>query len=69
MLRCGGRLPTRDKTTGKPIRRVRYDQAADMWSVGAMFYLMIVGEPLVDFGRLRTSSAEFRRMALSVVKG
>lgn len=61
-------LPSRD-TTGKPIRTVRYDQAADMWSVGAILFLMLTGEPFVDFGRLRTSSAEFRRMVRSVQKG
>ena len=62
-------LPKRDPTTGKMMRYVRYDQAADMWSLGAILFLMLTGEPLADFGRLRTSSAEFRRMMQSLRVG
>jgi len=61
-------LPKRD-ADGKLTRTARYDQAADVWSVGAILFLMLTGEPLVDFETLRTSSAEFRRMLKSVATG
>jgi len=61
-------LPRRD-ASGKLSRTVRYNQASDMWSVGAMLFLMLTGEPLVDLDVLRTSSAEFRRLMKNAASG
>ena len=62
-------LPARDPATGKLTRAARYQQAADIWSVGAIFFLMLTGEQLFDFDRMRTSSAEMNRLMKNVVQG
>ena len=61
-------LPRRDKD-GKLTRVVRYNQSSDMWSVGAMLFLMVTGEPLVDFERLRTSSVRTRKRLSNITLG
>lgn len=62
-------LPRRDDATGELKREATYTQAADMWSIGCIFYLLLTGEPLVDLERSRSSTAEFLRLVKSVVKG
>jgi calcium-dependent protein kinase len=61
-------LPVRD-ADGRLIRDASYSQAADMWSIGAILFLLVTGEPLVDLDRLRSSTAEFNRMMKAVVGG
>jgi len=60
-------FPTRD-ADGR-LRREKYSAAADVWSVGAIFFQLLTGELLFDFERERSSTAEFGRMVRAVAKG
>jgi len=49
--------------------RDKYGPAADMWSIGAIFFQLLTGELLVDLDRERSSSAELMRNLKAVVAG
>ena len=51
------------------LQRPKYGQAADVWSLGAIFFQLLVGEPLINLDRERSSSADFARMLKGVVGG
>lgn len=61
-------LPKRD-AAGNLKREALYSQAADMWSLGAILFIMLTGEPLVDLDRLRSSTADMLRNLKAVVGG
>ena len=61
-------LPKRD-AEGRLKREALYSHAADVWSIGAILFLLLTGEQLVDLDRLRSSTAEFQRMMKAVVGG
>eukprot|EP00966_Prymnesium_polylepis_P144191 3328969-Prymnesium_polylepis.1 len=46
-------------------KRPHYGQSCDVWSLGAIFYQLLVGEPLINLDGKRSSSAEFARMVMS----
>ena len=55
-------LPTRNARTGKPQHTAIYGKAADIWSLGAIAFAMLTGEPLIDLAVLEGETAEFRRL-------
>ena len=50
-------------------REAMYSQAADVWSIDAIFFYLLTGEPLLDLDGLRSETAEFQRMVKAVVGG
>ena len=44
-------------------------QLADLWSLGAIFFQILTGEPLLDLDRERSETAEFARMVKGIVGG
>jgi len=53
---------------GQQPRRLRYGQAADMWSVGAIFFKLLTGENLVELNRDRRA-VDFGTRLRAVVAG
>lgn len=45
-----------------------YGTAADVWSLGVIFFRLLTGENYLNLEAQRTSSAEFARMVKSVVQ-
>ena len=56
-------LPKRD-AEGHMVKEACYAPPADIWSLGAILFHLLSGQPLINLDCEKTSSAEFYRMAM-----
>ena len=56
-------LPKRD-AEGHMVKEACYAPPADIWSLGAILFHLLSGQPLINLDLEKTSSAEFYRMAM-----